>query len=91
MGHTCKLYMLKTEARFVGAYAHQRLELPWERVVKLGKGSDQKPAAFLQPAHGLLSPRGSMEVLTSCYLHGTMLMHLCSHGGQWKGCWREGW
>lgn len=52
---------LKTRARFAVVYAHHRLELPRQHVVKLGKGSDQKPATFFQPACCLLSLSGGME------------------------------
>lgn len=85
--YICESSTLKTEASFVGVYAHQRLELPQEHVVKLGKGSDQKSATFLQPAHCLLSAFwGNMEVLlTGCYLRGMKLPHLWSHDAQWMG------
>lgn len=43
----CTSSTLKTEANFVGVYAHQRLVLPQEHMAKLRKGSDQKSATFL--------------------------------------------
>lgn len=72
------------------------LNNPRACVVKLTKGSDQKPATFSQPApFCLLSVWGSIEVplrLSACL--GKMLTHLWSHDGWWMGMvngWWKGW